>query len=485
MNPFKKLAGQAAIYGLSSMVGRAVNFLLVPFYTAQSVLSTEEFGQMSDIYALVAFFNIIFCFGMETTYFRYSKKGGEEKTFNNTLSFLLLFTFITSIFIALNATSIVNYLNYPGKEVYIYTLTGVLFIDAIVSIPFARLRHQNKAIKFASIRLGNIFLNIGFNILFLVILKNTSFYDPTLGIGYVFIANLLANLFFIPMLISTLKTYRFTLEKAYLKELIVYAYPIIFTGFAQMINEVIDRRLLLSILPKGIHGDYSNIEAVGIYSACYKFSMFMSLATQSFRYAAEPFFFSKADKKDAPETYALVLKWFIITTSVLFISVSLYRYFIASFLLSSEDYRTGLIIVPILLLANMFLGIYYNQSIWYKVKDKTQWGTIIAVIGAIITLAGNWFLIPIYGYIGSAIATLLCYASISIISYVVGHKYYPIPYNIKSALFYIIYPTIIVVIAHYLYNENSVRSFLIASVLFLLYLGSIIVIEKKNLPFKK
>ena len=146
------------------MVGRAVNFLLVPFYTAQSVLSTEEFGQMSDIYALVAFFNIIFCFGMETTYFRYSKKGGEEKTLNNTLSFLLLFTFITSIFIALNATSIVNYLNYPGKEVYIYTLTGVLFIDAIVSIPFARLRHQNKAIKFASIRLGNIFLNIGFNI---------------------------------------------------------------------------------------------------------------------------------------------------------------------------------------------------------------------------------------------------------------------------------------------------------------------------------
>ena len=189
MNPFKKLAGQAAIYGLSSMVGRAVNFLLVPFYTAQAVLSTEEFGQMSEFYAYVAFFNIIFCFGMETTYFRHSKKGGEEKTFNNTLSFLLLFTLVSSTIISLNASSIVNYLNYPGKEIYIYTLTGVLFIDAIVSIPFARLRHQNKAVKFASIRLGNIFLNIGFNILFLVILKNTSYYDTTLGIGYVFIAN--------------------------------------------------------------------------------------------------------------------------------------------------------------------------------------------------------------------------------------------------------------------------------------------------------
>lgn len=468
------------------MVGRAVNFLLVPFYTSQAVLSTSEFGVMSEFYAYTAFFNILFCFGMETTYFRYANKGENEQTsFNNIVSFLLVFTLLAGAFVSFNATAIVNYLNYPGKEIYIYTLTGVLVIDALMSIPFARLRQQNKALKFASIRLGNIFLNIFFNILFLVILKNTSFYSPEMGVAYVFLANLIANAFFIPMLLSTFKNFRFELHSTYIKELIIYAYPIIFTGFAQMINEVIDRRMLISLLPKGLHGDYTNIEAVGIYSACYKFSMFMSLATQSFRYAAEPFFFSKADKKDAPETYAMVLKWFVIVTSVLYLGVSLYRYFIAGILLSSEDYRTGLTIVPILLLANLFLGVYYNQSIWYKITDRTQWGTIITLIGATITLVGNWFLIPIYGYVGSAIATLVCYFTISLISFIVGHKFYPIPYHYTSALFYIGYATALIIAASFLYQQNDVQSFLTASLLFLLYLGSIFFIEKKNLPFRK
>lgn len=499
VNPFKKLAGQTAIYGLSSMVGRAVNFLLVPFYTAQQVLSTEEFGIMSEFYAYVAFFNIIYQFGMETTYFRYANKGDEPKTFNNVVSFLLVISLLLSGGLFAFATPIINYLGYSGKENYIYFLAAVLFIDSVVAVPFARLRFENQAVKFASVRLGNIFLNIFFNVLFLVVFKQIYLgnwfsglsasihfiYNPTFGVGYVFLANLLANVFFIPMLISSFKGFRFSFDGSYMKELILYAYPIIFMGIAQMINEVIDRRMLLSLLPEGIHGNYSKLESVGIYSACYKFSMFMSLATQSFRYAAEPFFFSKADKKDAPETYALVLKWFIVATSVIYVAVSVYRFLIADIILRSEVYHTGLVIVPFLLLANLFLGVYYNQSIWYKVTDKTYWGTVITIIGAVITLVLNFILIPIYGYVGSAIATLVCYAFISILSYIIGHKYYPVPYKIGSALFYLSLSTILVGVSMFLYSENTLISFAEASGLFITYLVIIYLVEKKNLTNKK
>lgn len=481
------------------MVGRAVNFLLVPFYTAQEVLTTGEFGVMSEFYAYVAFFNILYQFGMETTYFRYANKGDEPRTFNNIVSFLLLFSLLLSGSLFAFATPIINYLNYPGNEKYIYFLAGVLFIDALVAIPFARLRFENKSVKFASVRLGNIFLNIFFNVLFLVVFKKIylgewlsalkplvdSVYNPAFGVGYVFLANLLANAFFIPMLISCFKGFQVTFEKSYLKELIIYAYPIIFMGFAQMINEVIDRRMLLTILPDGFYPNYSKIEAVGIYSACYKFSMFMSLATQSFRYAAEPFFFSKADQKDAPETYSLVLKWFVITTSVIYLVVSVYRFLIADIILRSSDYHTGLAIVPFLLLANLFLGIYYNQSIWYKVTNKTYWGTIITVFGATITLTLNFLLIPIYGYMGSAIATLVCYAAICLLSYVVGHRYYPVPYKVGSAVFYLLVSSVLVVLSMYLYQENTLQSFGIATGLFVTYLAIIYFVEKQNLAKKK
>lgn len=482
MNLFKKLAGQAAIYGLSSMIGKAVNFLLIPFYT--KVLTTADFGVMSDLYAMVALANIILCFGLETTYFRFANKEGEQKTFNNSVSFLIVFTGLITTFLSFQATSIVSFINYPGKEVYIYALAGVLFIDAMMSIPFARLRQQNKAKRFAIIRLANISLNIFFNVLFLIILKDTDYYNPAIGVGYIFIANLLANAFFIPMLLPSFKGFRFTINKTYLNELITYAYPIIFTGIAQMINEVIDRRMLLIFLPKNHYSNFTNMEAVGIYSACYKFSMFMSLVTQSFRYAAEPFFFSKADKKDAPETYAIVLKWFIVATSILFVAVSLFRYLIADVILQSPDYHTGLTVVPILLLANLFLGVYYNQSIWYKVTNKTYWGTYITIAGAAITMAGNYILIPIYGYTGSAITTLICYATISILSYFLGQKFYPIPYHIGSGLFSILFASTIVLIGQYLYQENNIQSFLIATGLFFTYLGLIFLIEKKNLPSK-
>ncbi len=499
MNPFKKLAGQTAIYGLSSMVGRAVNFLLVPFYTAQEVLTTGEFGVMSEFYAYVAFFNILYQFGMETTYFRYANNGDEPRTFNNIVSFLLLFSLLLSGGLFAFATPIINYLNYPGKENYIYFLASVLFIDSIVAIPFARLRFENKAVKFASVRLGNIFLNIFFNVLFLVVFKKIylgewfadlkpfveTIYNPAFGVGYVFLANLLANAFFIPMLLNCFKGFRLRFELVFLKELIVYAYPIIFMGFAQMINEVIDRRMLLTILPDGFYANYSKIEAVGIYSACYKFSMFMSLATQSFRYAAEPFFFSKAKDKDAPETYAMVLKWFVITTSIIYVAVSVYRFLIADIILRSADYHTGLAIVPFLLLANLFLGVYYNQSIWYKVTNKTYWGTIITVFGAVITLTLNYLLIPIYGYMGSAIATLVCYASICFLSYLVGHKYYPVPYKVGITLFYLLVSSVLVMVSMYAYHENTTRSFGIATGLLVTYLAIIYFVEKQNLPNKK
>lgn len=490
--------GQTATYGVSSIIGKAVNFLLIPFYTKQAVMSTEEFGIVSEFYAYVAFLNILFQFGMETTYFRHANLNDEKSTFNNVVSFLLLLSLIIASGLIIFATPIINYLNYPGKESYIYFLALVLFIDAIVSVPFARLRIQNKAKKFASLKLTNILLNIFFNILFLVVFKNIasgswfpplqntfrSLYEPSFTIGYVFLANLLANAFFIPALLSTFQGFRFQFERSYISTLINYSYPIIFIGIAQMINEVIDRRMLLSYLPKNLYGSFSKQEVLGIYSACYKFAMFMALATQSFRYAAEPFFFSRADKKDAPETYATVMKWFIIVGSIIFVGVTVFRHLIADILLQSEDYHTGLVIVPFLLLANLFLGIYYNQSIWYKVTDKTYWGTIITSLGALVTISLNILLIPIIGYLGSAIATLACYFSISAISYFIGHKYYPVPYNLGSAFTYLFISISFVTVSMFLYNSNNWMSFGQATLLFFSYIGIIYLLEKKNLPFK-
>lgn len=432
----KKLASETAIYGLSSIVGRALNYLLVPFYTA--IFIESEYGIVGELYAYVAFFNVLYLLGLETAYFRFSnKENHDEKTiFNLTQSTVFLSSVFLSGILILFSTQIANILLLQGKEKYIIWLAFIMAIDAIVAIPFAQLRFYNKAKKYASIKLLNIFVNIGLNLFFFLGCKNApensffaSLYLEEIGVGYVFIANLIANALYIPLLFKSFSGWKITFHIEKIKPLLKYSYPLMFAMMAGIVNETLDRGFLKFITPKDMYEGFSNQAVVGIYNACYKLSIFMSLGIQAFRYAAEPFFFAQAKDKNSPELFSKVMNWFVIIGLFVFLFISLNLDWIAPLLIRGVGFRTGLAIVPVLLMANLFLGIYYNLSIWFKLSDKTHWGTILATIGAIITITGNIALIPYIGYMGSAYTTLACYFVMAIVSYFIGQKYYPIPYQ--------------------------------------------------------
>ncbi|OKL42173.1 lipopolysaccharide biosynthesis protein [Pontibacter flavimaris] len=451
MSIAKKLVGQTAAYGLSSIVGRALNYLLVPVYTA--VFLPAEYGVVSYLYAFVGFFNILYTYGMETAFFRFANKPGadQRRLYNQVLSLIIGSSTLFSVLLILASGAIADYKDYsPQEQNYVIWLAIILAIDAIAAIPFAWLRLQNKAVKFASIKLANILITVGANLFFLVVCRSiyegeylqelrplvSYIYNPDLGIGYIFLINLVANALLIPLLWREFSIFRFEFNKELLRPMLTYAYPLLFMGMAGMVNEVIDRILLEEWLPEGFYPQHSNEAVVGIYSACYKLSIFMTLAIQAFRYAAEPFFFSQAQDKNSPHTFALIMKWFVIVCAFIFLFISANLEDFALFLRSAA-YREGIMIVPVLLLANLFLGVYYNLSVWFKLTDKTKYGTYISFGGAAITILFNLLLIPVIGYMGSAIATLICYTSMAAASYILGNRHYPIPYPVKTILAYV------------------------------------------------
>ncbi|MBX0334181.1 oligosaccharide flippase family protein [Pontibacter sp. HSC-14F20] len=466
MSIAKKLVGQTAAYGLSSIVGRALNYLLVPVYTR--VFLPEEYGVVSYLYAFVAFFNVVYTYGMETAFFRFANKPEQDpKTvYNRVLSAILASSTILTGILLLFSQQIADYIGYPEHREYIIWLALVLAIDALVAIPFAWLRHQNKAIKFASIKLSNILLTVGANLFFLVLLRHiyegqylqslqplTAYlYNPNFGVGYIFVINLVANALLLPMLWKELRIFRFRLDVEQLKPMLRYAWPLMFMGLAGMVNEVIDRILLERYLPEGFYPGTSNMAAVGIYSACYKLAIFMTLTIQAFRYAAEPFFFSQSKEKDSPQAFALVMKWFVIACAFIYLFISTNLEDFA--LLIGPEYHEGLMVVPVLLLANLFLGIYYNLTVWFKLTDKTHFGTYISFGGAAVTIVLNLLLIPVLGYMGSAIATLFCYAGMALATYLLGNVHYPIPYPVKTILGYIALATVLVAVAFFIPVEN-------------------------------
>lgn len=439
MAKLKSLLGQTAWYGLSSMLGRAINFLLVPFYT--SVLQTGEYGIITELYSYTAFFNVVYLYGMETTYFRYAKSNPLEelKTFRLIQSSIFFSTILLTLFFVVGSSFIANTIQYPGKESYICTLALIIAIDAIVAIPFARLRQQNKAPLFAGARLLNIGLNIALNIFFLVLcpllLKKgyaLSWFNENDLVYYILLSNLIANAVWIPLFFSQWKEYRWRMDTTELKTTLIYSLPLMVMGLAGMVNEVLDRIVLKYWLPDNFYPGLTTLEAVGVYGACYKLSMFMSLAVQSFRFAGEPFFFKQAEDKESPMLFARVTRWFVIVCGFLLVGVSVNLFWLAPLLIRNKEMRGGLAVVPLLLLANLFLGIYYNLSVWFKLSDRTYMGTWLGVGGALLTLVLNLILIPIYGYMGCAWATLICYGAMMTASYLAGNKYYPIPYDIKS-----------------------------------------------------
>lgn len=452
MSLLKKLASEAAIYGMSSVVGRLLNYLLVPLYT--TVFLPAEYGIVTELYAYVAFLNILYLYGMETAFFRFANKKDGKDYYSSSFLIVLFTSIIFSGVLSLFATSITNALQYPNQELYIYCFSAILATDAISALPFALLRLQGKATKFATIKLTNIGLNIGLNLLFLVWLPSHGSqllgfsFDQNFGVGYVFLANLLANVTTLIFLFREFLFIRLKLIFSDIKPMLNYAWPLLIIGFAGVTNEMLSRAMLKYLLPEGFYTDRTNLEALGIFGACYKLSVFMTLGIQAFKYAAEPFFFSQAMDKESPALFAKVTDLFIIFGCWVLFAISINLDILGGLFLRNPIYLEGLVVVPYLLMGGLFLGIYYNLSIWYKLTDKTIFGAIIALAGAAITIGLNLFLVPIYGYEGSAWATLLTYMSMVILSYWWGQKYYPIPYKVGKAFIYMV----ITALSIYLYQ---------------------------------
>jgi O-antigen/teichoic acid export membrane protein len=351
----------------------------------------------------------------------------------------------------------------PGHEQFAQWMIITLALDAVAALPFARLRLENKARQFALVRLANIGLTMAFNILFIVVcpavLRSApgswlagfqplvqAFYNPSLGVGYVFVANLLASSFTLVLLLPQLRGFRFQWPQLpFLRPTLAYALPLALMGLAGMVNETLDRIMLPMWLPTNFYPGLSSLGAAGVYGACYKLSIFMSLVIQAFRYAAEPFFFSQSTDKNSPATFALVLKWFTLCCAFIFIGISLNLSWVAPLFLRQATFRSGLVVVPILLLANLFLGVYYNLSVWFKLTDKTYYGTYIGAAGAVLTVALNFLLIPVFGYLGCAWATLACYFMMAALCWWLGERHFPVPYPVLRLLGWLLAAVLLVV----------------------------------------
>ncbi len=430
MNKIKTLAGETALYGLGSIIPRMLNFFLVILHTR--IFLPADYGIYINLYAWVAFLNVIYLFGMETTYFRFATREGadEQKVFRITQTFVIIISVSLSLIILLFSIPLSQKFNVPGHAEFIAWLAILMFVDASVSIPFARLRLRKKALQFASAKIINVAIQVGLNLYFLLII-----YTPSMGIGYLLLANLIANLFYLLFFSRTLISWRPAWNKEQFSSMFKYAFPIMLTGLAGMINEMFSRVMLVWWLPENFYPGKSSDYALGVFGACYRFSVIMNLAVQAFRFAAEPFFFSHAAHKDSPFLFAKVNHYFTILCCFIILSVTV-NLDILKYLLANA-YWEGLGVVPILLIAVMFLGIYYNFSAWFKLTDKTYYGTLITAGGLVLTMLMNYLLIPILGYMGSSWATLICYFSMLVACYILGQKYYPIPYKITSEIGYL------------------------------------------------
>lgn len=497
-NPIKALAGQTVIYGLGTIVPRLLNYLLTPFYVR--VFVSGEYGQISELYAWIALLLAILTFGMETTFFRFSQKEDSGKVFNNAETIVLL---ITSIFLVLYGffyKSFAELIHYEFNTHYVLLLGIIVAIDAAAAIPFAMLRKENKAGRFSLIKTINVLTNIFFNILFLVVIPEKSmmigeslFGEGTSLLIWVFISNILASLLNLILLFPQLSKLRLRLNRDLIVPMLKYSFPILLISLVGMVNEVADKILIkylvtipdeMTLASMNITGEKYAMQQLGIYSANFKLGVLMTIFIQMFRFASEPFFFSHAKDRNAPTLYAKVMTYFVIFCLLIFLGVMFYMDILQHFVgRTGSDYREGLRIVPIILIANMLYGIVFNLSIWFKLSDKTYYGTIISIIGSITTLLCFFILIPRIGYMGAAIAHLACYSVMMLVSYFWGQRIMPIPYQIGRITIYCVLAAILFFISTLTSELGIVLKLSLNTLMILIFIGITFIMERKN-PLK-
>ena len=471
MAGLKSLAKDTAIYGGSSIVGRFLNYLLVPIYTISMPASTGGYGVITNMYAITALLLVLLTCGMETGFFRFANKGDDDpiRVYSTTLltvgSISLSFLAVCLLFLK----PIAGVMGYEEHPWYLGMMLIVIAMDAIQAIPFAYLRYKNRPIKFAALKMLFIFASIALNIVYFVFMKGTD-------VGAAFLINLICTSLVMVCLISELRGFRYTLDRDLVKRMFRYSFPILILGIAGILNQVVDKIIFPFVYPDEAEAAVQ----LGIYGATSKIAMIMAMFTQAFRFAYEPFVFGKSREKDNRQMYAQAMKFFIIFTLLAFLAVMFYldilRYVIG------RDYWEGLKVVPIVMAAEMFMGVYFNLSFWYKLTDETKWGAYFSITACTIVILMNVFLIPVYGYVACAWAGFTGYAVAMLLSYFVGQKKYPINYDLKSIGGYVLLALVIYAVGEWMPLENTVLRLLFRTVLLAVFIAYII---KHDLPLKQ
>ncbi len=485
MSVYKKLFQQTAIYGLATVFPRMISFFLVPLYT--DLLPKEAYGKVTILFSYLIFFNVILAYGMETAFFRFYNKEADKKSVVETSMVSIFWTSIAFLGIGLLLRNTLA--GWSGIEVQYITYTiWILVLDALVVIPFSKLRANQRPVFYAVVKIGNVSVNLLLNLFFLVVLPRLATSDPgdffsmiyyeNFQIGYIFLSNIVASLLTFLVLLPDYIKIRWHFDSGLWKRMMRYGLPILVAGIAFAINEQFDKILLGQLLPK----DIADAE-VGIYAACYKLGLFMVLFRTAYTLGIEPFFFSHAGNDNAKETYATVTKYFVIFGSLIMLGVIVFADVIKVLMIRDSSYWEAMKVVPLIILANFFLGIYTNLSVWYKLIDKTHIGAWISIVGALVTLGLNFALIPYFeksgysGYMGSAIATLAAYATMMAISYTMGRNQYPIPYDGRKIGIYLGLSVLFSGISFYGFREN----YFVGIALLLIFIAAIYYGEKQTL----
>ncbi|MEC7782855.1 MAG: oligosaccharide flippase family protein [Bacteroidota bacterium] len=469
MSVLKGFVKDTAVYGLATILPRLMNLFLISLHTDS--LETSGYADNTAFYVGAAFLNVLLAYGMETAFFRFfSKAEDENKVYSTVLIALTVTSLIAFALLYALRVPICEALELPVE--YFGYLLGVTILDALVVAPFAYLRAKGKALRFTGIKLTNLAIYVVLNIFFLWAIPEFnmrfSWYDPTALLTYIFAANLAASAVTFLLIAPDFFRIKLVFDKQLFGQLWQYGWPVLVAGLAFVVNENLDKLLIGNMLDKDI---------MGAYSGCYKLAVFMTIFIQAFRLGAEPFFFSHAKNKNAPTTYATILKYFVVVGAAGLLFIVCFIDFFKALLISDSSYFKAIEIVPYILLANLFLGIYHNLSVWYKLTDKTRYGMYFSILGAALTIALNWYFIPLIGFMASAYTTVVAYGTMMLISYFYGQKYYQIPYNVSRISMYLILATSGALVSFYFFRSN----YGVNGVIFLAFMGLTLLLEQKEL----